>query len=290
MHGGVATTPARRSSRGGRHASRFPPVAAVPVAALGVAAAVAVAGAEAYWLCVPVTVIAGAVTRARGAAALLTGFAVVAAATPAFLDPGLGSLPPAILAVAVPGLSAAIARLVRERLEAGQAALHELALLDPLTGLCNRRALDDRLAYEVARHRRHGRTFALMMIDLDDFKSISERFGHSGGDELLGDVGLALRAAVREQDTVARLGGDEFCVLAPETDRAEARRLEERLRPAVRRATGGFKDLSGSVGYAVFPEDGASAAAMMAAADVAQAEDKRRARDESARAPARAAA
>lgn len=249
------------------------------MAALGVAATVGVAGAEAYWLCVPVAVLAGAVVRARGAAALLATFAVVAAATPALLDPGgLGSLPPAILAVGVPGLSAAIARLLREGLEAGQAALRELARLDPLTGLCNRRALDDRLAYEVARHRRHGRSFALMALDLNDFKSINERFGHSGGDELLRDVGLALRAAVREQDTVARLGGDEFCVLAPETDREEAAHLEGRLRPAVRRATGGFEDLSGSVGYAIFPEDGASAAAIMTAADAAQAQDKRRAR------------
>jgi diguanylate cyclase (GGDEF)-like protein len=255
-----------------------------------VAAAVAVTGAEAYWLCVPVAVLAGAVIRARGAATLLATFAVVAAATPALLDPGLGSLPPAILAVAVPGLSAAIARLVRERLEAGHESLQALARLDPLTGLCNRRALDDRLAYEVARHRRHGRRFALMMPDLNDFKAINERFGHSGGDELLRDVGLALRAAVREQDTVARLGGDEFCVLAPETDREEATHLDERLRPAIRRATGGFEDLSGSVGYAIFPEEGASAAAIMAAADVAQAEDKRRARGESGRAPARIAA
>jgi len=262
----------------------------VPVAALGVAAAVAVAGAEAYWLCVPVAVLAGAVIPARATAALLATFAMFTAAAPALLDPGLGALPPSILAVAVPGLSAAIARLGRERLEAGQAALHALARLDPLTGLCNRRALDDRLAYEVARHTRHGRNFALLMLDLNDFKSINERFGHSGGDELLRNVGLALRAAVREQDTVARLGGDEFCVLAPETDREEATRLEERLRPAIRRSTGGFEDLSGSVGSAIFPEDGASAAAIMAAADIAQAEDKRRSRDESRRAPARVAA
>ena len=258
--------------------------------ALGVATIVSVAGAEAYWLCVPVAVLAGAVVLTRGAAALVATFAVVAAATPPFLDPGLGSLPPAILAVGVPGLSAAIARLLRERLEAGQAALHELARIDPLTGLCNRRALDDRLAYEVARHSRHGWSFALVALDLNDFKSINERFGHSGGDELLRDVGLALRAAVREQDTVARLGGDEFCVLAPETDREEAARLEERLRPAVRRATGGFEDLSTSIGYAIFPEDGASAAAITTAADAAQAKDKRRTRGEPGRPPARVAA
>ncbi len=129
-----------------------------------------------------------------------------------------------------------------------------------------------------------------MALDLNDFKSINERFGHSGGDELLRDVGRALRAAVREQDTVARLGGDEFCVLAPETSREEAARLEEPLRPAVRRATGGFEDLSASVGYATFPEAGASAGAIMTAADAAQAKDKRRARGKSGRPRARVAA
>jgi diguanylate cyclase (GGDEF)-like protein len=128
------------------------------------------------------------------------------------------------------------------------------------------------------------------MVDLNDFKSINERFGHSGGDELLRDVGRALRAAVREQDTVARLGGDEFCVLAPETRREDAARLEERLRPAIQRATGGFEDLSGSVGCAVFPDDGTTPAEVMAAADAAQAEDKRRARVRDGRAPARVAA
>lgn len=262
----------------------------MPVSALGVAAAVVVAGAEAYWLCVPVAVLSGALIRARGAAAVLATLAVAAAATPALLDPGLGPLPPALLAVTVPGLSAAIARLLRERLEAGRSELEALVRLDPLTGLCNRRALDDRLHYEVARHRRNGRRFALLMLDLDDFKAINERFGHSGGDELLRDVGHALAAAVREQDTVARLGGDEFCVLAPETGREEALRLEERLRPAIRSATGGFHDLSGSVGSAVFPDDGADGSQIMSAADVAQGEEKRRTRGRPPRAGVRVAA
>ena len=90
------------------------------------------------------------------------------------------------------------------------------------------------------------------MLDLNDFKAINERFGHAGGDELLRDVGRALRTAVREQDTAARLGADEFCVLAPEIDRDDAARLAARLRPAIAGATGGFEDLSGSIGCAVF--------------------------------------
>jgi diguanylate cyclase (GGDEF)-like protein len=190
----------------------------------------------------------------------------------------------------VPILSAAAARLVREQLEADRAALRDLARLDPLTGLLNRRALDDRLGYEVARHKRHGRSFALVMLDLDGFKAINERFGHGGGDELLRDVGRALRRAVREQDTVARLGGDVFCVLAPETSDEEAEHLVARLREAVGGATVGFEGLSGSVGSAIFPGDRASAPAIMTAADAAQAGDKRHRRREHERPPLEAVA
>jgi diguanylate cyclase (GGDEF)-like protein len=275
---------------GGPPAPSAYPVAVVPAAALGAALLVVLLGAEAYWLCVPVAVLAAATARSRPAAVLLSLLALGAAAAPPLIDPGLGALPSPVLGLAVPVLSALAVRAVREQLEAGQAELRALARLDPLTGLANRRALDDRLGYEVARHRRHARAFALFVLDLDDFKRVNERFGHAGGDELLADMGRSLRAAVREQDTVARLGGDEFCVLAPETDREEAARLEGRLREAVARATVGFEGMSGSVGLAVFPDDGQSGAAMMAAADAAQAADKRRRRKGRGRLPTPAAA
>src|SRR5829696_5464319 len=119
------------------------PLAPLGLAAAAVAGVVAVAGAQAFWLCVPVAVAAAALCRTRGTAALLAAFAVLAAAAPALLDPALGSLPPAVLAFAVPGLSGVVARLVRERLEAGGRELAELATMDPLTGLPNRRALDE---------------------------------------------------------------------------------------------------------------------------------------------------
>ena len=266
------------------------PATVVPFASLAAALVVVVAGAEAYWLCVPVVVLAAATTHHRLSATLLSVLAVSAAAAPALIDPELGPLPSPLLGLLVPALSGIASRAVREQFEAGQAALRTLSRLDPLTSLSNRRALDDRLGYEVARHRRHGRAFALLVLDLDEFKRVNERFGHAGGDELLRDTARSLRSAVREQDTVARLGGDEFCVLAPETDREEAGHLEARLREAVARATVGFDGLSGSVGCAVFPDDGANAVAMMAAADAAQAEDKRQRRKERGRHPIRAAA
>ena len=266
------------------------PAAVVPFAAIAAAVVVAIAGAEAYWLCVPVAVLAAATAGSRLAAVLLSALALAAAAAPALIDPELGSLPSPVLGLLVPGLSAVAARAVREELEAGQAELRALSRLDPLTGLANRRALDDRLGYEVARHRRNQRAFALLVLDLDEFKRVNTRFGHPGGDELLRDIGRSLRSAVRDQDTVARLGGDEFCVLAPETDREEAGHVESRLRAAMARATVGFEGLSGSLGCAVFPDDGVTGAAMMTAADGAQAEAKRRRRKERRRLPTRAAA
>jgi diguanylate cyclase (GGDEF)-like protein len=113
------------------------------------------------------------------------------------------------------------------------------------------------------------------MIDLDGFKLVNDRFGHHAGDELLRDVTGALGEAVRDQDTVARLGGDEFCVLAPETDRAGADHLADRIRDAVRRVTTGLDTLSASVGVAMYPDDGTTPLAVLDAADAAQIAAKR---------------
>jgi diguanylate cyclase (GGDEF)-like protein len=149
------------------------------------------------------------------------------------------------------------------------------ALTDPLTGAANRRGLGERIEYEVTRHARQKHRFAIVMIDLDGFKGVNDRFGHHAGDELLRDVAASLREAVRDQDTVARLGGDEFCVLAPETDHAGGLHLAERVTAAVRRVTTGLDSLSASVGVAVYPDDGASASAVLNAADSVQIAAKR---------------
>ena len=118
-------------------------------------------------------------------------------------------------------LSLACTAALRQRLvtlERERDALRRDALSDPVTGAANRRSLMSRAEYEIARHRRADQTFALVMLDLDGFKQLNDRFGHAAGDDLLRDVAGALRRAMRAQDTVARFGGDEFCVLAPETD------------------------------------------------------------------------
>ena len=110
--------------------------------------------------------------------------------------------------------------------------LRHHAYHDPLTGLANRRSLQDRLAHAVEHARRTGRPACLLLIDLDDFKDVNDTKGHGVGDELLAGVADRLRANVRPADLAARLGGDEFAVLVPEVTRPEdadglARRLTE---------------------------------------------------------------
>jgi diguanylate cyclase (GGDEF)-like protein len=241
--------------------------------AAGVALISAAAGPAGFWACVPAALLLAAPVRSDEgvAAAVAISVAVAAVAGPA------GS-PSPLLGLAVAGTSAAVLHAMRTRLEREREALRRSASRDPLTGACNRRGLDERIVYEIARHGRERRRFTVVAIDLDGFKAVNDRFGHAAGDELLRDVAEALAGAVREQDTVARLGGDEFCVLAPETDRHGGAHLAAKVRRAIGTVTAGVDSLGASVGVAVFPDDGRSAAAVLRAADDAQVDAKRRSR------------
>ena len=104
---------------------------------------------------------------------------------------------------------------------------------DTLTGLLNRRAMDEALAAQLQRSLRNGEAFAVMMIDIDHFSSINDRHGHAVGDGALRHLAALLRAAVREVDRVARYGGEEFVVLLPDVSLADAQPLAERLREQV---------------------------------------------------------
>jgi diguanylate cyclase (GGDEF)-like protein len=180
------------------------------------------------------------------------------------------------IALAIP--AALAAAVLKRRVEARQEGLRLLSQQDALTGLGNRRLLHERLGYEIARHRRHGRRFTLMALDLDGFKQVNDRFGHLAGDEILREVARSLQRAVREQDTVVRIGGDEFCILVPESAWEDADRMAGRLGRAVASAVGGLDTLSVSVGYAVFPDEGWTPEHLMARADAAGIETKRRPR------------
>jgi diguanylate cyclase (GGDEF)-like protein len=111
--------------------------------------------------------------------------------------------------------------------------LRETAERDPLTHLRNRRAFDEILAGEVIRYERYGRPLALMLLDVDHFKSINDQFGHEVGDEVLRRIARLIAAGVRDADTPARMGGEEFVVLLPETTLAAAADVAERIRSAV---------------------------------------------------------
>ncbi len=236
----------------------------------------AAGGGQAFWLCVPLALVLAAPARtwheAAGSGALVT----LAAAVPSMADSSLGPQPNPALIVAVLGGSVAVVVAVRARFERERESLRRSALTDPLTGAVNRRGLSERIEYEVVRHARQRRKFAVVMIDLDGFKAVNDRFGHHAGDELLRDVAASLRDAVRDQDTVARLGGDEFCVLAPETDAAGGLHLADRVNDAVRRVTTGLDTLSASVGVALYPDDGQAPLQVLEAADDAQIAAKRK--------------
>lgn len=139
-------------------------------------------------------------------------------------------------------------------------SLARLARTDSLTGLLNRRSWDELLAAEVTRASRTGRPFAVLMIDVDDLKSVNDRGGHPAGDRLLKAAASAFRAELRQGDNVARIGGDEFGALLPECDHDLALSIGERMAAAMPEGT------SCSVGVASFA-DGDDVAAVVARAD-----------------------
>ena len=109
----------------------------------------------------------------------------------------------------------------------------QLADTDSLTGLHNRRMFHETLGREVARAQRYSRTLALIVLDLDDFKQINDRFGHLSGDAVLAEVGERLQAVARSADVPCRIGGEEFAVILPESARVDAEALYQRLAEAI---------------------------------------------------------
>jgi diguanylate cyclase (GGDEF)-like protein len=235
--------------------------------AAGALATVLAGGGQGCWLALPLALAVVAFAPRTAVAAPAAGVVVLAGLLPAVALPALTPPSDPALGLPIAAASGVVVLALRRRAELERRGLRASALSDPLTGVANRRALLERVDYEIARHARLRRSFAVLALDLDGFKALNDRFGHPAGDELLCDVAAALRHAVREQDTVARTGGDEFCVLAPETDASGAQRLVTRVEAAVARVTAGLDTLSASVGRAHYPHDGASAAAVLKAAD-----------------------
>lgn len=113
------------------------------------------------------------------------------------------------------------------------AEMQRLSQIDPLTGLYNRRGLDERMQVEILRAKRYRHPLSVVMIDIDQFKSYNDAYGHLEGDIILKQVAELLRNHVRETDVVARYGGEEFLLLLPETTAAAAQEVAEKIRAAV---------------------------------------------------------
>ena len=151
-----------------------------------------------------------------------------------------------------------------------------LADTDALTGLRNRRFFHETLQRECTRAHRYGRSLALLVLDVDDFKAINERVGHLSGDGVLAETALRLRAALRASDVACRVGGDEFAIVLPEAGARQAGQLYERIERAVSSAAiGSIERLTLSGGVAQLAE-GEDAAAFFERADDALYRAKQR--------------
>lgn len=175
-------------------------------------------------------------------------------------------------------LAGAQAALDVERLQHAKTLAEREALEDPLTGVGNRRALDDALRQAELEDVAEGRPTSLLMLDLDAFKAINDSYGHSVGDTVLRETAAAIRTAARAHDTVVRLGGDEFVVLARGTDEEAGNRLARRVAEAVNglevAVPGGSLRLGASVGVRTTGGD-LTLAGLLDAADAAMYEVKR---------------
>jgi diguanylate cyclase len=161
--------------------------------------------------------------------------------------------------------------------------LREMNMRDGLTGVLNRRYLDHRLAVEFERFRRYGRGVTFLILDIDLFKHVNDRFGHLCGDAVLKGLAATLSAGRRKADVVARYGGEEFCLVLPETDLAGAVIVAERLRASVEAQRheweGNEVRVTASIGVAETRPDMKGAADLMKRADEGLYQAKRAGRN-----------
>jgi len=157
--------------------------------------------------------------------------------------------------------------------------LKHLAMHDSLTGLPNRALFKDRLAQGIMSAKRERKSLAVIMIDLDKLKEINDTVGYDMGDQLLKEMGLRVRHALRQSDTVSRLGGDEFAIVLPFTDAAGATCVANKLRKALETPftlNDQTVARSCSMGIAVFPDNGQDVDALYKCADTAMCNAKRK--------------
>ncbi len=155
---------------------------------------------------------------------------------------------------------------------------------DSLTGLFNRRYMEETLEREIHRARRTRRPMSVLMLDIDSFKQQNDAFGHEAGDEILRQLGRLLRASLRKEDIPCRYGGEEFALVLPDAALDGAARRAEQLREAVSRLSIQYEGraigpITLSIGVSAFPEHGEDGRALIQAADAALYQAKRQGRD-----------
>ena len=163
-----------------------------------------------------------------------------------------------------------------------EARLAHLAYHDPLTGVANRSAVEEQLGRELERARRDDQAVAVLYLDLDHFKLVNDSLGHAAGDQVLIEVASRIRAVIRGGDLLARLAGDEFIVVCPGISRAGAEAVADKVLAALDDSLvvdGEEFQIGASIGIAVGPRDGASAADLLKHADTAMYQAKRSGRD-----------
>jgi diguanylate cyclase (GGDEF)-like protein len=169
--------------------------------------------------------------------------------------------------------SLALAAEVSERKRADE-RVQQLVATDPLTGLANYRRLMEAVELEIKRYGRSGRSFAILLLDLDGLKKLNDTHGHMVGSRALCRVAEVLKVHCRKVDTPARYGGDEFAVVLPETTSAQAQQIATRIRERIA-CDGESPPISVAVGGAVFPDDGESIEKLLSVADRTLYEMKR---------------
>ncbi len=150
------------------------------------------------------------------------------------------------------------------------ARAEQRARIDELTGLFNRRHFEERLKEEIARHFRYGSVFSLLMLDLDNFKTYNDIYGHPAGDELLDQIGSIIRSSIRNADQAFRYGGDEFTVILPQTSGEDAYMVAERVREQIASEMKAKEvAITCSIGLASYPSDGVMSGELITATDTA---------------------